>query len=371
MSQTPLLDCEQPLPARRVPWVRAILGGVVLAAFLIALDRAQGPRGPLSLLQSSPILLLPAFYVAVFIHELGHLVAARIAEFELRAFLVGVFLFNKENTRWRFRFVPRYVLFGGYTVAMPRTPESLLNRYRNFILGGPLASYCLLLLTSLLPAGPFVRILFWINLLLAILATVPRTTATLPNDTKLLLLLKRKGPVAERIVALIHLAALDAQGKRPPELPRELIQAIAVETQDISRLPQAFTFLLSDAADREDFAQMAQILERAFTISDRLLPELKRGFMASAASYHGFHKQNASLAQEWLSRARSVKGPKPQDDWDAQALAAIRYAEGENHQAAQFLIRYVALLERQPLSGMVLAERDRTLKLMNALTESV
>jgi hypothetical protein len=365
-SQTPILDGDQPLPARKVHWVPALLVGFSLGGLLIGLDRARASAGPLIAPQAL-VLFVPAFYIVVFVHELGHLIVGMTVGFELRTFMVGAFLWSREGGGWRFRFQLRNLFWGGLTAAMPRSSENLVDRYRRVVLGGPAASLVLLILTFLLPGGLFIRFLLWVNLLLVISVCIPYTVAFLPNDAKLLLLLSRKGAVGERIVACLYLLALDVQGKQPREWPPELMKKLDVTAEDKSRLPVALSFLLSDAAEKDDAQRAAEILERALAISNRMLPDVRRGFLAAASFYHGFHHKDASRSEEWLTRARSVKSGASQKDWDSGALAAVCFAKGDYSQSAELLARYVALLDRQPMSGRITAERERIVALWNTL----
>ena len=49
MSGTPIFDCEQPLPTRKVRWLPSLLLGFALGGVLIALDRVRGLPAPLIL----------------------------------------------------------------------------------------------------------------------------------------------------------------------------------------------------------------------------------------------------------------------------------------------------------------------------------
>jgi hypothetical protein len=367
VSRTPILDCEQPLPIRKVRWLLGLLIGFALGGLLIALDRARGSAAPLIPPQAF-VLFVPALYIVVLVHELGHLIAAITVGFEPRTFMVGAFFWNKENGRWRFRLVLRNLFWGGFTGAIPRSDDDLLSRYTRFVLGGPTASLVLLIFTFLLSDGLFIQLLFWINLLLTISVCVPYVVACLPNDAKLILLLTRKGAAEGRTVALLYLVALDAEGMRPREWPRELIEKLDLTAKDNSRLPVAFRFLLSDAAEKEDAPRAAEILERALAINNKMLPDERRGFLAAASFYHGFHGKDASRSEEWLMRARSVKGGVFPKDWESGALAAIAFANGDHARSAELLARYITLLERQPTSGIVAAELDRIVALRDTLT---
>ena len=367
MRATPILDGEQPLPVRKVRWLAAILVGLAAVAVMIALDHTVGLRHPL-VTPRAIALFIPAFYLAVFAHELGHLIAGVAVGFEPRTFMVGVFLFNRDAKGWRFRFVIRNLLWGGLTAAIPASDENLVSRYRRFVVGGPAASLVLLLISLVWPAGFWIREVFWVNLLLMISVCIPYTTASLPSDSKLLLLLGRKGPVRERLVAVLYLLALDAQGKQPGEWPLELVRHLDVDTMDKSRMPPALALLLAVAAQNGETGRVPLILERALTLLPKMLPDLRRGFLSAAACYHGFENGDAAQAEEWLGRARQIKGGARQKDWDSKALAGIFYAKGDHALSASLLTRYIALLERQPRGGIILAEAARMRNLLAELT---
>jgi hypothetical protein len=85
VSLTPILDLEQepPKPRRRSRkgW---IIAGSIYCLIVLALTVAQGldlfewpelPQAP----SFDWLILLPALYVAILIHELGHLVAGKLA----------------------------------------------------------------------------------------------------------------------------------------------------------------------------------------------------------------------------------------------------------------------------------------------------
>ncbi len=366
MSETPILDCEQPLPIRKVHWVLALLVGFAIGGVLIAVDRARHSPVPIIPPLGFPAFLL-AFYIAVFVHELGHAIAGVMIGFELRGFMVGAFLLSKEAGRWRFRFMPRNLFWGGLTIWMPHSEEGVVNRNIRIVLGGPVASAILLIVTLLMPSGLVTRTLFWVNLLLTISVCIPYTTVSLPNDAKLILLLARKGPVGERLVAILHILVLDAQGKQPRDWPPGLVEKLAVRTKDQSRMPVALGLLLGDAAEKNDNQRTAEILERALAMNSKMLPDLRRAFQSAAACYHGFSASNVERAAEWLKRARSVKGGVRHRDWDSKALAAVSFAKGEYAQSVELLTSYLGLLDRQPAGGMIAAERERTMALLNTL----
>jgi hypothetical protein len=207
-----------------------------------------------------------------------------------------------------------------------------------------------------------------VNLLLTASTCIPYTVVSFPSDAKLLFLLARKGPVGERIIATLYLLVLDADGKEPREWPPELLRKLESGTQDSSRMPAALALMLAGAAETDDADRTAQLLERALAMNHKMLPALRRGFLAAACCYQGFQRNDADRAEEWLKRARLVKGGALDKDWDSKALAAISFAKGAYAESAERLTRYVTLLNRQLSGGMVIAERRRTTQLIDRLS---
>jgi hypothetical protein len=369
MSRTPILDGEQPLPARKLRWGLALLVGVALGGVFIAIERASGARQPV-ITPRGILFFVVAFYIAVFVHEAGHLMAGWIAGFEPRTFMVGMFFLHKEARGWRFQFRPRYLMAGGLAAAIPLSDQNLLRRYLLLVAGGPAASLALVPIT-IFAAGTAGRILFWVNLILLISACIPYTASCYPSDAKLMALLPRGGPLSGRLVAVVFLLSLDAQGKEPDQWPRKYLAALDVVTKDNSRMPPALSFLLADAAGREDLARTAELLERALAICHKMPPMAQQGFLTAASCYHGFAHGDVTRAEKWLDQARKVKGSAARKDWDSKALAAVLYAKGEFATAGEMLARYIAFLDRQPMSGMLAAERRRILDLQEEMASAI
>src|SRR5215471_14207867 len=92
-------------------------------------------RQPLAVFWSSLLVLpLAAFFLAVAIHETGHLLAARMSGFEAVRIKFGPFTFREKLE-------PNDVLSLGYTVLRPRSVEGLRWRIAVVVFAGPLASF--------------------------------------------------------------------------------------------------------------------------------------------------------------------------------------------------------------------------------------
>jgi len=203
-----------------------------------------------------------------------------------------------------------------------------------------------------------------VNLLLAIAPSLPYTVRSQPSDAKLILLLNRKGPAAERLTSILYLLELDARQTAPRDWPRELVEKISVPIQDKSYLGSAASIWYADALTTGDLERIAEALERALSVSHHFGPDLQRAFYVSASCFQGLYRHHVLLAELWLESARKVKYTTSQKDWDSKALASIALARGEHARAHELLTRYLTVLDRCPPSGLIIAERARTVAVM-------
>jgi hypothetical protein len=89
------------------------------------------------------ILLLPAFFLVVGVHEAGHALAGKLVNFDFRMYVVGPFMWDKEESGWRFKWNKNVNLSGGLVICIPTTTENLAKRFSIYSLGGPAASFIL------------------------------------------------------------------------------------------------------------------------------------------------------------------------------------------------------------------------------------
>jgi len=371
VSPTPILDREQPLPSvAKVLWRWRLLGaaiGGVLVSALIVLDQ----NGWIDVDNALPPYALPAFllafYLAVLVHEMGHVIAGRLTGFGLRHLAVGAFLLDKETHGWRFRFLPRRIIAGGLTGMMPRSPDNLEARYIRAVLGGPAGSMLLLLVTLAVPGGFPTRVLLFVNLFVLILSCIPYTVGSQPNDAKIILTLALKRTVGERLAAIPYLLALDAQGTQPRDWPHGFVAKLSIPTKDQSHMTASLAFQYAEVLESNNPELIGAVLERALAFSPKMSADARRAFFLEASWFQGMLRNNAPLAEAWLDCARKVKNAVFQKDWDSKALAAISCAKGRYAEASELLTRYVALLDRKPASGMIAAEQARTVDLQSRL----
>ncbi len=135
MVATPILNLEQPPPSRRKYRVltRAIPFSIALGITLALVDVPS----------LEAWLLLPAVYLCIAFHELGHLTAGLLAGFDVRSCTVGGLSLSRNRGRWKVSFHWRRLLDGGSAGVLPLKGRPRLRDYGWMIAGGPIASVLL------------------------------------------------------------------------------------------------------------------------------------------------------------------------------------------------------------------------------------
>ncbi len=116
----------------------------VAAGVLITVFDRQTTAGPLFL----NLALLEVFlFLSTVLHELGHILGARIAGLRVFGIEIGhgrtIADFRFAGLRWQFRSLP----FGGFAHASPRTSDLYRLRQSVFILGGPVINALLVVVS--------------------------------------------------------------------------------------------------------------------------------------------------------------------------------------------------------------------------------
>jgi hypothetical protein len=221
-SDTPILDLEQEppfasLPPRQV--IRATFG------LLVAVALWTGPFAISALVPGAPQLNLflwfPAIYVAIGVHEVGHLGANRLAGIRECEINAGGLSMAKSRGRWRFQLNPA----GLFVCAFNPIPESVSSppsRVGWSIVSGPLASLLLSILCGLCwlkfggGAYDWISTLFWG-------AAFPLTSL---QDGFVLWQYLRHPHRASYLQAVSLIRAQDARGVLPRDWDPELMDMV-------------------------------------------------------------------------------------------------------------------------------------------------
>jgi len=183
----------------------------------------------LAILLSIPI----AFYLCIIIHELGHVLGGLIMGNEFVFVTAGPLKLSKEEDKLRFGINKHINLSGGLAMTLPRKVEGFRLRRFIVIVGGPLFS----LLSAIVCI--FIYRLSWNSLsgnwqvfilmfgvlsaLIFMITIIPRNVNGMMTDGYQLLMIFRNDKKAEKYADMLHLTALNQQGKSPAEYPSSVL----------------------------------------------------------------------------------------------------------------------------------------------------
>src|SRR3954452_6178856 len=97
MDRTPILDRMQPVPARGQRNWWAMLAGAAVGVLVVRWAPSFDPDRVLLHPFEFLVTLLAVYYLAILMHEVGHLTAGLGAGFAFRQFAVGPFVVSQES----------------------------------------------------------------------------------------------------------------------------------------------------------------------------------------------------------------------------------------------------------------------------------
>ncbi|MEM1122029.1 MAG: M50 family metallopeptidase [Bacteroidota bacterium] len=205
--------------------------GYMIGSFFKNEEATQAVADKPSLWVLIPILML-AFFVVIFIHELGHVIGGLIMGNEFGFMIVGPFKLQKEEGKYSLTWNKSAEMAGGLALTLPTSTENFKKRRAVVIGSGPFAS--LLLAIACGSLWYFSVFEHFSNLNLAntttgamsaaiFLATmIPSKLGGFMSDGMQLLMTLRNDDKAKKYANFMHLFALNNQGVAPKDYPLEL-----------------------------------------------------------------------------------------------------------------------------------------------------
>lgn len=297
---------------------------------------------------------LVAGYLAILVHEVGHVVGGKLAGFRFCLLVAGPLRIDRDSATDHIRVgLNRDLsLAGGIAGCLPTSADAIPRRLALMVAGGPGFSFLLSGAAAALLAGPaeggppllksMLGIMMIISFGLGVVTLIPMRFSGFASDGARLLRLARGGPPAHREAAILALVALTTAGTAPRDWPDETVRAATAARDGTSDECTANLLAYSQRLDRGDTAGARAALHRSLELADQYPPAFVPGLMVEAAFFEGFVSRDAAAARAYLAEVpeKSI-AVTPSDRLRAEA--AIALAEGDVAGARERIERARAL----------------------------
>jgi hypothetical protein len=254
------------------------------------------------------IAAIPVFFFVVGIHEAGHAIAGVWQKFDFRMYVIGPFLWDKEQDGWKFKWNKNVNTAGGMVICLPTGTHDLKKRFTRYAAGGPLASLLLILVALLLfrIAAPLtISYLFFLiaafSFLIFLATALPFHTGGFTSDGGRILNLLRGGDVSRFEMLILKIVSETTGGLRPSQLNwTELEEASALA----KKLNAPFGVYLHSyfhqaAWDKGDIEAAEKHLLNYVNEIDAMPDGVKNVVWCDAAFFYAFAKHDLDKAMHY------------------------------------------------------------------------
>lgn len=319
-----------------------VLGG--LSGYLVgkAGASAKDSLSALSLIVLA-LLFVPLFLFVIGIHEAGHAIAGILVNFDFRMFVIGPFMWEKQDAGWKFKWNKNVNTAGGMVACLPTGTTNLKNRFLVYIAGGPIASLLLaisayitfrVLSMVFTDQSTLSQIALYALILMAILSAAIFVVTSIPmhaggfySDGGRILRLQRGGDTAHFDVLMLKIMSTSAGGTRPADLnASELEEALELGR----KLNAPFIIYLHSYAhqanfDRGDYDSAEHHLKEYLRGVDTIPAGIQSIAWLDAAFFYAYARKDLQRATSYWSLFKpSAIIPKAQILAAEAALATLR-----------------------------------------------
>jgi hypothetical protein len=309
----------------------AIIGSFVLIALFQDLEK----------IILSTWLILLSWFIAVTMHELGHVLFGVLNGLTFQFVAVGPFTISKEKNKLRFTENKQWMYAGGVTLFTPpslHTPN-LAQKWGILILGGPLISF----ISFLLSFGvyqfvdiAFLQFLAVFHLLIFIMTSIPLKMGTMNTDGLTMLTLWKNDEKARTLLHNIFVNRELFSEERPKNWSTELTD---ISKSNISKARNNASFdtmfLFYAESDKYGRKHAAKYLEPML----KVVPKKEEKYMIGA--FHSLYLLHQFLDNEENNKERLTYHLPYITRLDLfsyyRSVAIVKYLEGQEIESQKYL----------------------------------
>lgn len=305
------------------------------------------------------VALFPAaLALAIILHEVGHVLAARLAGCRPRLFAAGPLIIRRGTRRIRVELHWGGLVPGGMVAATPPEAGSIVRPVAILVTGGPLTNLLLSLVSagiyrSMEPAGIpsgrlFVAVFGIASLIVGLISLNPYRPG-MASDGLRLLRLWPGGTAAERDAALFTIFGLIYAGIRPADWPQRLLEQATALIDGTADEATGQILAYYHALDLGRPGSAGNHLNRALELVTVQSHSLRPGYYLEAAYSAAMLENNKEKANDYLARAGWGAAIEPYRRLRCEA--AVLMAHGQTVRAMEQADLALALLARKEKNG--------------------
>jgi Peptidase family M50 len=317
---------------------------------LTSMPRLRISALPASAIIAVPLLFIILFFLVIAIHEGGHALVGVWMKFDFRMYVVGPFMWEKEQSIWKFKWNKNVNTMGGMVLCLPTGNDNLINRFSYYAAGGPVASILLALVSYglylfishvglygtgfVLTRGLFIIISF-LSLMIFIVTALPMRMGGFYTDGARFLRLRRGDETSHFDLLTLKIITSSSNGTRPKMLDKlDLNEALRLA----NLLKEPFgIYLLSYfhqvSFDEGDIEIAERYLGQYISQADEIPNGIRNVVWLDAAFFYAFAKNDLERATSFMTQFKPTSIiPKAQIN---ATEAAICYLKNEMSVAKQ------------------------------------
>jgi hypothetical protein len=319
-----------------------LIGGAV-GYFVGKFVLKGSPAIPSSVLLAMLLLFIPAFLVVIAVHELGHVTAGLLMDFEFKSITVGPLMWEKEQGRLKFKWNKNVNTAGGLALCLPTGSHNLARRFAFYAAGGPLASVILAVTgfvliryifstdadsgTAVLITKWFVKEIAFLSAVIGMVTLIPLHTGGFSSDGARIINLLKGGDTSRFELLILKIFGAATGGIRPAMYNMDELN----EAQELAvKLKAPFgvyihSFFHQAAFDKGDFDTAEMYLKRYIDQADDV-PDGVRGMVwLDAAFFYAFVRKDLTQAEYFFKQYKpAAMIPKAQVSATEAAIAILQ-----------------------------------------------
>jgi hypothetical protein len=243
--------------------------------------------------------------------------------FDFRMYVVGPFLWDKEQSGWKFKWNKNVNTSGGLVICIPTSSDNMSKRFSIYAAGGPLAS----LLTALLAYGIYLvcrqlefgshvgqvitylwMVIAFLSAAIFVVTSIPLHAGGFSSDGARIIRLLRGGDTARFEVLLLKMISSSMAGKRPAQLSSEELQEAHTLATKLNAPMGVYIcyFQYQSALDRGAPDEAEVHLNEYIGQADEIPEGIRGGVWIEAAFFYAYVKKDLQKATEYFDKYKPV-----------------------------------------------------------------